>query len=163
MRRARSLIAVLAVVFSGAALAAQSSNRIEMVQKFLAARRRGDLEAARGMLARDAKIWFDRTERKGPGEPWTLKEDDWDRWDRFFHTRTVFTDWKNYGDRVTAVGHETNDYYRLLDWKPKPLSFTWWFDASGKIAGHMVTSRLYEKSSFLYGAADSLKTTLRHE
>jgi hypothetical protein len=136
MRRAGSLITGLAV-FSSVALAAQSSNRIETVQKLLAARRQGDLEAARGMLARDAKIWFDMTERKGPGEPWTLNEDDWDRWDRFFHARTEFTDWKDDGDRVTAVGHEINDYYRLLDWKPKPLNFTWWFDASGKIAGHM--------------------------
>ena len=137
MRRARSFMAGLAVVLSGVALAAQAPDRIETVRKFLAARRRGDLEAARGMLARDARIWFDMTERKGPGEPWTLKEDDWDRWDGFFHGKTDFTDWKDEGDRVTAVGHEINDYYRLLDWKPNPLNFTWWLDASGKIAGYM--------------------------
>ena len=136
MRRAVGLFAGLVVV-SSVAVAARSSGRIETVQKFLAARRRGDLAAARAMLAPDARIWFDMTDRKGPGEPWTLKEDDWDRWDRFFHATTDFTDWKEDGDRVTAVGNETNDYYRLLDWKPKPLRFTWWCDTSGKITGHM--------------------------
>jgi hypothetical protein len=36
--------------------------------------------------------------------------------------------------------HETNDFYRLLDWKPVPYRMTWWLDANGKITGAMVHS-----------------------
>src|SRR5260370_20563386 len=112
-----------------------SSGRIDTILKFREARGRGDLEAARGFLAPDARIWFDMAERQRPGQPWQLEEDEWDRWDRFFHSETDTTDWKDWGDRVTALGHETNDYYRLLDWKPSPLAFTWWIDSYGKITG----------------------------
>jgi hypothetical protein len=119
------------------ALAASAPDRIETVQRFRAARERGDLAAARAFLAPDPRIWFDMEDRKGPGDPWKLGEDDWDRWDRFFRGKTDVTDWRDRGDRVTAVGHETNDYYRLLDWKPSPLAFTWWLDASGKITGYL--------------------------
>lgn len=120
---------------ASAALAA--SGRIETVQKFREAREKGDLAAARGYLAPDARIWFDMPERKGDGEPWTLEPDDWDGWDRFFHSKTSYTDWKDLGDRVTAVGHESNDFYRLTDWTPKPMGFSWWFDAHGKISGFL--------------------------
>jgi hypothetical protein len=130
-------IGAVAMVLAGLALAASASERIETVQKFRAARERGDLAAARALLAPDPRIWFDRKERKGSGQPWTLDEDDWDRWDRFFHSQTDYTHWKDRGDRVTALGHETNDYYRLLDWKPNPLAFTWWIDSSGKITGFL--------------------------
>ena len=90
---------------------------------------------ARGYLAPDPRIWFDVAERQGDGAPWTLEPDDWDRWDRFFHSKTEYTDWKDLGDRVTATGHETNDFYRLTDWTPNPLGFTWWFDREGRISG----------------------------
>jgi hypothetical protein len=130
-------IGAVAMVLAGLALAASASERIETVQKFRAARERGDLAAARAFLAPDPRIWFDMKERKGSGQPWTLDEDDWDRWDRFFHSETDCAEWKDHGDRVTAVGHETNDYYRLLDWKPSPLAFTWWLDSSGKITGFL--------------------------
>jgi hypothetical protein len=116
---------------------ARGLDRIETVQKFRDARQRGDLAAARALMAPDARIWFDMEERKGPGAPWTLEPDDWDRWDTYFHSQTTYGDWKDLGDRVTATGHEINDFYRLTDWKPRPLAFTWWLDAEGKISGFM--------------------------
>jgi hypothetical protein len=112
-------------------------DRIETVQKFRDARQRGDLAAARALMAPDARIWFDMEERTGPGAPWTLEPDDWDRWDAYFHSATTYSDWKDHEDRVTATGRETNDFYRLTEWKPKPLAFTWWLDSQGKITGFM--------------------------
>jgi hypothetical protein len=112
-------------------------DRIETVKQFREARDRGDLPAARAYLAADARIWFDMPEPRGEGAPWTLEPDDWDRWDRFFHSKTEYSDWKDLGDRVTALGRETNDFYRLTEWTPKPLAFTWWFDAGGRIKGFL--------------------------
>src|SRR6266536_1438369 len=88
-------------------------------------------------LAPDPRIWFDMVERKGPGERWKLDSGDWDRWDRFFHRKIMYSDWKSQADRVTAIGRESNDYSRLLDWEPRPLALTWWFDSSGRISGFM--------------------------
>ncbi|HEX3580646.1 MAG TPA: hypothetical protein VH087_02710 [Thermoanaerobaculia bacterium] len=36
--------------------------------------------------------------------------------------------------------HETNDFYRLLDWKTVPYPITWWLDANGRVTGAMVHS-----------------------
>ena len=116
---------------------ASPPDRIDTVKKFRDARRRGDLAAARAFLAPDARIWFDQAKRTGEGAPWTLEPDDWDRWDEYFHSKTEYSGWKDLGDRVTAVGHEMNDFYRLTDWTPKPLAFTWWFDGNGKISGFL--------------------------
>jgi hypothetical protein len=129
---------VIALAAWGAALAVFAADpRIETVQKFQAARDRGDLVTARALLGPDPRVWFDKQERKGRGESWRLEIDDWDRWDRFFHRKIAYSDWKSEGDHVSAIGHETNDYYRLLDWEPKPLALTWWFDSSGKISGFL--------------------------
>lgn len=136
-RRSFARAAVAAAVLAFAAGAARAADHIATVQSFREARERGDLAAARAYLAPDARIWFDMPERKGEGAPWTLQTDDWDRWDRFFHSKTEYTDWKDLGDRVTAIGRESNDFYRLTDWTPKPLAFTWWFDAKGKISGFL--------------------------
>jgi hypothetical protein len=126
--------AAAALLLAGSA---RGLDRIETVQKFRDARQRADLAAARALMAPDPRIWFDMEERKGPGAPWTLEPDDWDRWDTYFHSQTTYEDWKDLGDRVTATGHEINDFYRLTDWKPRPLAFTWWLDAEGKISGFM--------------------------
>ncbi|MGH9369347.1 MAG: hypothetical protein ACRD3M_16960 [Thermoanaerobaculia bacterium] len=128
---------MIAILFADAALVRGVSKQIETVQKFQAARQRGDLAAARAFLATDPRIWFDRKEPTGPGAPWKLGEGNWSRWDRFFHSRTTCTGWEEEGNRITAVGRETNDYYRLLDWQPRPLLLTWWLDSSGRIAGYM--------------------------
>jgi hypothetical protein len=134
----RFAVVALSVVTAFAAPAAGAAeSRIRLVQRFREAREKGDLDAARAFLAPDARIWFDQKERTGAGAPWTLEADDWDRWDRFFHSRTDYTDWQDLGDRVTAIGHETNDFYRLTEWTPRPLAFTWWFDEKGKISGFL--------------------------
>jgi hypothetical protein len=134
----RFAVVALSVVTAFAAPAAGAAeSRIRLVQRFREAREKGDLDAARAFLAPDARIWFDQKERTGAGAPWTLEGDDWDRWDRFFHSRTDYTDWQDLGDRVTAIGHETNDFYRLTEWTPRPLAFTWWFDEKGKISGFL--------------------------
>jgi hypothetical protein len=129
--------APLVVAAFGGPAAAADESRIRLVQRFREAREKGDLDAARAFLAPDARIWFDQKERTGAGAPWTLEPGDWDRWDRFFHSRTDYTDWRDLGDRVTAIGHETNDFYRLTEWTPKPLAFTWWFDEKGRISGFL--------------------------
>jgi hypothetical protein len=134
----RFAVVALSVVTAFAAPAAGAAeSRIRLVQRFREAREKGDLDAARAFLAPDARIWFDQKERTGAGAPWTLEGDDWDRWDRFFHSRADYTGWQDLGDRVTAIGHETNDFYRLTEWTPRPLAFTWWFDEKGKISGFL--------------------------
>ncbi len=133
-----SRISAIALGVWGVALVCLAADhRIETVKRFQAARERGDLAAARALLGPDPRIWFDIDERQGPGQPWSLGTGDWDRWDRFFHRKIAYSDWKRHGDRVTAIGRETNDYYLLLDWEPKPLALTWWFNSSGKISGFM--------------------------
>jgi hypothetical protein len=117
--------------------AAADPDPIDTVREFREAKERGDLSKARTFLAPDARIWFDMEERTGPGEPWTLEAGPWANWDRFFHSHTDLRDWRNEGGRVTAVGDETNDFYRLLDWKPKPVLLTYWVDVSGRLTGFM--------------------------
>jgi hypothetical protein len=131
------LVLVLAAAFTIESLGRAATDRIRIVQQFREAREKGDLALARSYLAPDARIWFDQKERTGAGAPWTLEPGDWDRWDRFFHSRTEYTDWQDLGDRVTALGHETNDFYRLTEWSPKPLAFTWWLDEKGRISGFL--------------------------
>ena len=129
---------VIALAAWGAALAVFAADRrIQTVKKFEAARERGDIAAAQALLGPDPRVWFDTDERKGPGEHWSVEKGDWDHWDHFFQRKIVYSDWKSQGDHVTAIGRETNDYYRLLEWEPKPLALTWWFDSSGKITGFM--------------------------
>ncbi len=135
--RVRTTIAVLVAIVGAGSLAAEESGRVATVRTFLTAGKRGDLEAARRFLAPDARIWFDADERKGPGKPRNLEPDDWDRWDWFFWSATDYSDWSEQADSVSAVGHESNDYYRLLDWEPKPIRFVWFFDSNGKISGFL--------------------------
>ena len=35
-------------------------------------------------------------------------------------------------EAISAVVHETNDYYKLLEWKPVPYRMTWWLDSNGR-------------------------------
>src|SRR4029079_10847358 len=56
--------------------------------------------------------------------------------------RTSYEDWRVEDGAVVATARETNDFYRLLDWKPGPMRFTWWLDDEGRIAGFMVQALL---------------------
>jgi hypothetical protein len=130
--------ALVAFAVSVAVCTAEAApDPVQTVQRFREAREKGDLAQARSFLAPDARIWFDAEEREGPGKPWTLEAGPWAAWDRFFHSHTDLKDWKNQDDRVTAIGQETNDFYRLLDWKPKPLLLTYWVNDAGRITGFM--------------------------
>lgn len=126
-------LALVLVVDSSA-----SAPRAEQVEAYYAAARRGDEAGARKFLAPDARIWFEK--REGPGEPWNVSGGSWDHWDSYFNGKVVRSEWEAGPDFVSARGDETNDYYRLLDWKPWPMKLTWWFDESGRMNGFLVQS-----------------------
>ena len=126
--------------------ACTSSRLIRRVQEFRALRERGDDAASQAFLTSDAKMFFNK--REGEGSP--IIGGPWRHWDTYFHGHASFTDWSSHDRVVTAIGHETNDYYRLLDWKPSPWRMTWWLDESDKISAILLepleksTSRLEE-------------------
>ncbi len=105
--------------------------QIQSVQAFRALRDRGDDAAAASYLTPDSRIWF--TAKKGEGSPFGHGHEAWHHWDLYFHGRTTFTHWSAHDGVVSAIGHETNDYYRLLDWKPPPFRMTWWLTSDHKI------------------------------
>jgi hypothetical protein len=99
----------------------------------------GDLAAESAALSPDARTWYES--RSGEGEPLRPgRSGRYAHWDAFFHSRSIMSDWVVRGREVTATVHETNDFYRLLDWKPNPYQMTWWFDDRDRITGVMVRS-----------------------
>jgi hypothetical protein len=91
------------------------------------------------LLSPDARVWFE--EKKGEGDPLTPGgAGRWAHWDSYFHSSSTASDWEERDGAVTAIIHETNDFYELLDWKPKPYRMTWWLDQSGRISGALVQS-----------------------
>ena len=114
------------------------AQRIARVQAYSAALERHDYEAAQSYLSPDARAWYDKKE--GEGEPEKAGAGTWTHWDTYFHGKTTRSDWRVEDGAVVASASETNDYYRLLDWKPWPMRFTWWLDGSGKITGFLVQS-----------------------
>ncbi len=111
---------------------------IAKVQALLAARKAGDEAAARALMAPDSRIWFEK--KTGPGEPWGLVSK-WSHWDKYFHSQTDYSDFREAGDAVTADGVEINDFYRLIERPTQKFRATWWLDASGKIAGFLFEPR----------------------
>ena len=75
--------------------------------------------------------------REGTGMPLGRTEE-WSHWDTYFHGHSEMYDWKVDGHVVTAMGRETNDFYRLLDWTPAPYRMTWWLGRDGRITGALV-------------------------
>ena len=96
-----------------------------VVRTYTEARERGDRETAAAVVAPDAKIWFGKKE--GAGEPFGAKSN-WEHWDEFFHSRATYSDWKHDGNKVSALVHESNDFYTMLEWKPIPYRLTWTVD-----------------------------------
>jgi hypothetical protein len=117
-----------------------TTNRlVRQVRTYHAAHERRDLATEARLLAPDARMWFE--ERKGAGEPLRPGGDGrYAHWDAFFRSKSTLTDWKVEGNAVSAIAHETNDFYRLLDWHPVPYRMTWWLDDNGKITAAMVQS-----------------------
>jgi hypothetical protein len=116
---------------SGAAL-------IKRVKNYYEATRKKNFTAAQSLLAPDARTWFDKM--VGDGDLWTAEGGTWTHWDSYFHGELTFRDWKADGNTVTATVHEINDYYRLLDWEPALMRWTWWFDESGRMKQHLIES-----------------------
>ncbi len=108
---------------------------IDRAKKFKDAQARQDYDAARSFLAPDARVWFE--EKKGEGSVYKIPGA-WNHWDTYFQGRTTYVDWQENGNEVSVVGHEINDYYRLLDWRPWPYKQTWWFNDQGQITGVLV-------------------------
>ena len=118
---------------------ATTASNIERVQAYRAAHERGDLAAEQAFLAPDARMFYEK--REGEGEPLTAGSSGrYAHWDEFFHSTATLADWKEEGNAVSATVHEGNDFYRLLDWTPKPYRMTWWVDADGRITAAMVQS-----------------------
>ena len=120
------------------AFACASDSMIRRVQNYRAAAARGDVAAEQTYLAPGARMFFN--EKKGEGEPLGPGKGNWAHWDDYFHSRTNMTDWRVVDGAVTAVVHETNDFYRLLDWEPQPYRLTWWLDGEGRITEVLLTS-----------------------
>lgn len=118
---------------------ATAMSNIERVQAYRAARERGDLAAEQAFLAPDARMFYEK--REGEGEPLTAgRSGRYAHWDEFFRSQATLTDWTEDGNAVSARVHETNDFYGLLDWTPRPYWMTWWLDANGRITAAMVQS-----------------------
>jgi hypothetical protein len=128
------VLPVLAVLIGCA-----SVRPVQRVQDYRAAHERGDKTAEASFLAPDARIWFEK--REGEGDPLTAEGGGrYAHWDEYFHSSSTATDWQPTGNQVSATIHETNDFYRLLDWTPKPYRMTWWLDERGRITGALVQS-----------------------
>lgn len=115
-----------------------TDNNIRTVKNFRAAKARGDEAAVQRYVAPGARIWFEK--KDGPGEPFGKGGGSWDHWDQYFHARTTLSDWKEEGRSVTAVAHETNDFMKMLDWRPAPYIVTYWLDDSNRIAEVLIKS-----------------------
>ena len=110
----------------------QSDSLLNRINQFREAHARRDYVAARSFLAPDARIWFE--EKTGEGSPYKIPGR-WEHWDTYLHGHTTYSNWQQTGNEITAEGHEINDYYRLLDWRPWPFKQTWWFNDQGQISG----------------------------
>jgi hypothetical protein len=113
--------------------------KIERAREYAAAVAKQEYAAAKTMLAPNARVWYEK--REGEGEPLNPGGGTWTHWDTYFHGRTTYSDWRVDGGAVLATATETNDFYRLLDWRPWPMLFTWWLDEEARIAGFMVQAR----------------------
>ncbi|MFN0150096.1 MAG: hypothetical protein ACKVU1_05190 [bacterium] len=111
---------------------------VERVREFLALRAEGRVDSARTFLASDARIWYES--RAGAGSPWTLSGGAWHTWDTFFRGTRDYRGWRQTGREVSVVAVEQNDFYRLIDRPPSPVSLTWSFDEDAKLTGFLVKS-----------------------
>jgi hypothetical protein len=127
-------------LFLGLLVACCAGDRlIHRVQAYHDARIRDDVAAEAQMLSPDARTWYES--KTGDGEPLRPgRSGRYAHWDRFFHSRSVLSDWVVRGREVTATVHETNDFYQLLDWTPNPYQMTWWFNDRDRISGVMIRS-----------------------
>ena len=113
-----------------------SSRNIERAQRFRAHLESGDDDAARAMLGRDPRRWFDA--RTGPGQPWQIgpgAPGPWAVWDDSLGKRTEPLAWEGDESSATLTYRETNDYFLLLERGWVTNRTTYYFDAGGRIEG----------------------------
>lgn len=114
---------------------------VERARRFRSLLSEGKYDAARGMMALDARRWF--RSRENEGQPWTLGATTggpWARWDEYFGSTGEVVEWTE-GERwASAIVRETNDYYRLLERGPQRNWLTYHFDESGLIEGLVIGS-----------------------
>jgi hypothetical protein len=135
--KSRNFLPLAALIFLAAC--ATASSPIERVQAYRAAARRGDVATEQRYLAPDARMWFEK--REGEGERLTAgRSGRYAHWDEYFHSTATDSDWTFENGAVSATVHETNDFYRLAEWTPKPYRMTWWLDSSGRIREALLTS-----------------------
>jgi hypothetical protein len=132
---------MLAVLFLASAVATpapelSAPQKIARVQAYCAALARRDWDNARWFLAPNARVWYEKKE--GAGGPLSPGSGRFTHWDTFFHGRTGHCGWRVEDGAVVATATETNDFYRLLDWTPAPMRFSWWLDESGRITGFLI-------------------------
>lgn len=112
--------------------------RVATVEAFVAARERGDLDAARALMAPDPRLWFDEVE--GEGSSWNLEGGRWKAWDEHFRGHTErLGPWVAEDDRVWAEMQETNDYFRLTEARAAPWRANYLFDEQGRIRGFLLS------------------------
>jgi hypothetical protein len=124
---------LLALLF---AAACTSTSPVDRVQAYRAAVARGaDVSP---FLDPGARMWYDKKE--GAGEVLSGGAGSYAHWDHYFGSKATLTDWQVNDGAVSAVVHETNGFYRLLEWEPDPYRMTWWLDDKGRIREALLTS-----------------------
>lgn len=120
--------------------------------------RREEYEAARLLMTSDPRRWFEI--REGDGGRWEVGPGaggPWKVWDDSMHSRRQELTWHR-GDRsITVRIRETNDYFQLLERGWVTVDRSYFFDASGKIEG-LVISKPFERPQ---GRTDEFLTWAR--
>lgn len=112
---------------------------VSRAREFRALVRAGEYDAARDLMAPDARRWWES--RSGPGRPWKIGpkiRGPWANWDEHFRSEKELVGWKE-GDRsATAVVRETNDYFRLLERGWVTNEIIYFFNDAGRIEGLLI-------------------------
>jgi len=133
-------VAVAFVTFPACASGAAAS-KIERARQFRALVAKQDYDAARALMAEHPRRWWDA--REGEGSPWKIGPDaggPWKHWDEHFHSTPAVVRWTEGSDSATALIHESNDYYRLLERGTMTNELVYSFDGDGKIEGLVIRS-----------------------
>ena len=121
------------------------------------------------LFAENTRVWFETKE----GEGTKLSSDGsgpWADWNKFFNAEKIDQNIKAYPESVVVFESEQNDFYQLIERKPKPMAITYYFDDKGKISGKLVVGiktipfgpdRLAEATAWLLKEyPDDLKTLI---
>lgn len=114
---------------------------IESAMQFNGFVSRDEYDAARLLMAKDPRRWFEM--RDGSGGKWEVGPGmggPWSDWDESMHAQKEELTWHR-GDRsVTLRLRETNDYYQMLDRGWATVDRSYFYDESGHIEGLVISS-----------------------